>query len=99
MATLMKTDGTCETVTSKSGKKKFTLEEMQALIGPGMGNDPLGMVEFVPGRFEKGRRMIANEEGLLLQMPLNRAASLLASAAGYGNPIVGPVVLVEKGEF
>ena len=81
MATLYKVNGDTETVTPKKDLL-FSLEEMQAFVG--------GYIEMVaiPGdvKHASGGKgiLIVNEEGLMMGLPLNRQASILAH-----RPIVG----------
>lgn len=56
-----------------------TLEEAQAIVG--------GYVEMV--MLPEGDQMLVNEDGLMLKLPLNTVASMIA-----GRPIVGDVVVL-----
>lgn len=84
MATLLKSDGTRETIA-----EPLTLESMQRLVG--------GYIEFVTLSGSPGRReiLIVNEEGLLKDLPRNPAATQLYRntrvAIGSGD-IVGDVI-------
>jgi len=79
-ALLIRVDGsTCE-ITPK--RKKFKLEELQALVH--------GYIERV--RLADGSDMVVNEEGLLLDLPLNCYASSLARTV-----ICGDVVVLRRG--
>lgn len=40
--------------------------------------------------------MIVNEEGLLKDLPLNRAGSLLYGTQFHGSPIVGDIVIMAE---
>ena len=60
--------------------KEPTLAELQGLVG--------GLIEVV--YLEDGKQLIVNEEGVLLDLPLNQTASMLA-----GQPIVGNAVILE----
>lgn len=62
----------------------FTLREAQKMVG--------GYVEVVYLR--DGRILLADEEGLLKGLPLNRAASRMA-----GRPIVGPALVMPNDMF
>lgn len=77
----MKSNGSSIPVSPKKGKK-FTLEEIQKMVG--------GYVERLklPGRYV----MLINEEGLIFKLPLNREASEIAQ-----RPIVGDVVVLPSG--
>lgn len=92
MARLIRVDGT-ETIVTPKGKK-WTLEELQMLVG--------GYIEFVPSI--QPVRMLVDEEGLLKMKPLNAKATdivcqKLAGKQVFGNPvIVGDVLILDKGE-
>lgn len=78
---LIKADGTVTEIVPEKGKK-FTLQELQKLVG--------GYVERLqlPGRAV----MIANEEGYPMGLPHNAKASEIA-----GRDIVGDVVVLPRG--
>lgn len=59
------------------------LETLQRLVG--------GLIQ--PIYYKPGKVMWVNEEGLLLGLPLNMLASAIA-----GQPVVGPVVLMDDTE-
>ena len=61
----------------------LTFPEAQRLVG--------GMVE--PVRLPNGDTILVNEEGLLMGLPINTAASLLA-----GKTLVGPAIYLTKAE-
>lgn len=50
-----------------------------------------------PAGLERPYCMMANEEGLLLNLPLNRLASILYGALRHGQPIVGDVIFLKEG--
>ena len=86
MATLYKTNGAKIHVSPKN-KKKFTLRELQDLVG--------GFVaQFKAG---EGHVLVVNEDGRLLDLQYNRRASELASQFGYP-PIVGNAVYCKAEE-
>ncbi len=80
---LMPVQGSPKMVMPANGTD-FTLREAQKMIG--------GYVEVVYLR--DGRIMLADEEGLLKSLPLNRAASRMA-----GRPIVGPALVMPNDMF
>lgn len=41
--------------------------------------------------------MIVNDEGLLLELPLNRLGSILYETHKHGSPIVGNIVIMKEG--
>ena len=71
-----------------------TLKEAQAFVG--------GMVECIT--WPNGDLLIVNEEGKLMQLPLNPEATLLwrmtftkdKYAFGYDDFVVGPAILIKK---
>ena len=85
MATLIKLNGTKETVQPKNGNI-FSLEELQKYVG--------GYIEIVPinyGEYE-GKLLIVDEEGKIkIGAEINFAASKIANQA-----IVGTVILIDK---
>lgn len=86
MATLYKTTGEKVYIAPKN-KKKFTLRELQDLVG--------GFVaQFKAG---EGHVLVVNEDGRLLDLQHNRRASELAKQFGYV-PIVGDAVYCTEGE-
>ena len=91
MAQWIKADGTTETV--RAAGAKWSLEELQALVG--------GYIEKMPG---VPFTMLMNEEGLLRDLPVNGTATMLVRKALAGQTlrylptIVGDVVVLEKGD-
>ena len=85
MAELIKSNGEVTVVTPVNGKK-FTLEELQKLVG--------GYVAFTFTR--GGQRMAVNEDGVFMGLQLNKAA---AGMHFQGVPIVGDVVVGDKKEL
>jgi hypothetical protein len=63
--------------------EQYTLEELQAAVE--------GYIEVIPGLFSAGHIGLANEEGLLQDMPYNETASEL-----FDRPLVGPVLVIRK---
>jgi len=92
MARHIKADGT-ESIVAPKGAK-WTLEELQALVG--------GYIEFMPGKI--GFRMVMNEEGRIKQLPFNARATSIVLEALHGQPlryhpqIFGDVVLLDPKE-
>jgi hypothetical protein len=83
MAKLITEDGMTREVIPSNGES-FTLEEMQRFVG--------GLIE--PVYLDDERIILVNEEGLLLNMPVNMRASMLV-----GFPLAGPALLVSGKEF
>jgi uncharacterized protein DUF3846 len=78
MAKLIQPDGTTQHVSPTSGGK-FTLEELQGFVA--------GYIQIVPMVPRQTFDMLVNEEGLLLDLPLNAKASILAGQAIAGNAL------------
>lgn len=93
MATLIRPDGTKETVTPADGKH-FTLEEMQKLVE--------GYIQIiqVPVAAGKWADLVMNEEGKFEGLAYNKEATALGRIAGIADDdfIVGNAVLCEDGE-
>lgn len=85
MALIIKTDGTIEIRTLKG-----TLEELQGLVG--------GMIQIVPIRYKGYTSLMCNEEGLLIDLPLNVVATTAVGDQVFGNMLVGDIVLMKEGE-
>ena len=63
-------------------------------IGDAVG----GWIEIVhPMRLEQPYCMIVNEEGVLLNLPINTFGSFLYGMDYHGNPILGDIVLLKEG--
>lgn len=91
MATLIKIDGTRETIQPKNGKC-FELEELQNQVG--------GFIEHV-GLSEE-EIMVVNEEGKLMNLAVNENATDIAldnEAITFWDFIVGNVVICKKSEL
>ena len=57
-----------------------------------------GTIELVrPRGLARPFVMIVNDEGLLLDLPLNRLGSILYETHKHGSPIVGNVVIMKEG--
>jgi len=68
-----------EPTVTRISDKRPTLQEAQAIVG--------GLIEFA---FDNGSmQVIVNEEGLLMNMPINIEASHLV-----GHPVVGPALVL-----
>ena len=85
MARLYKVSGEIKEVSPKDGKE-FSLEELKAFVH--------GHIEAV--RVYSDVYMFVNEEGILLDLPLNKNASLylLRHKTGFTGFIVGDALLV-----
>lgn len=81
MGIWIKVDGTIVPIVPSKGQK-FTLKEVQDLVGGYVARFPL------PDR----NVMLVNEDGLPLRLPVNESASRIA-----GTDIVGDVVILPRG--
>ncbi len=86
-AYIMKADGEVGEIQPKD-KKKFTLDELQTLVG--------GLIEFTPQPI-KGEDMVllVNEEGLLKGLEVNMEASNIAGRLVVGDAVYCNQELVE----
>lgn len=79
---VVKADGTIKEYPPADGKQ-FTLKEMQKAVG--------GLIEVVPSWRGEDTLMFANEEGLIIGLPLNQLSVELT-----GSPLVGDLLVVPK---
>ena len=71
-------------------KDNSLLEALQGVVG--------GYIETVsPMRLSHGLLMIVNEEGVILDLPVNIIASILYGADLHGTFIYGDVAIVDRG--
>ena len=85
MAELLKASGTRHEIQPANGRA-FTLNELQKYVG--------GFIEIVSPAGCINDRLVVNEEGLMMDLAPNTAATCLA-----GVPIVGDAVpCIERGE-
>ena len=80
MTRIIKTNGN-EVITSPKNGSNFSLGEMQKIVG--------GWIEVVTLR--NGQLMVVNEEGKMIGLPYNQAASILC-----GQPVVGDVLVCDS---
>jgi hypothetical protein len=80
IAKLIKTDGTMVSIEPADGKA-FTLEELQKFVG--------GYIQIIRPPSRVGALLVVNEEGRLIGLPFNPAASLIYEK----DEIVGDAVL------
>ena len=89
MAVVIKTDGTKEGLQPKNNKV-FTLEELKSVVG--------GYIEIVP--LEEGYSMVINEEGKLLDLPINVIATrVYRTSRNADDFIVGNVLICSNKEI
>lgn len=80
-AILLKTNGTEVKVKPKG--RYFSLKELQGFVG--------GYIEI--HKLQDGREMILNEEGILLNLPINESATVLAYHLATSKGIRGDVLV------
>jgi len=84
MATIIKTNGTKQSVEPKDGKM-FSLKELQSVVG--------GYIELVP--LNDGKLMVVDEDGKMkANTQLNIEASRIAN-----QQIVGQVIIIDKDQI
>lgn len=57
------------------------------------------MENVYPRRLDSNLIMVVNEEGLLMDLPVNPVASYLYGMDIHGQPIVGNVIILKRGYF
>lgn len=88
---IIKSDGSQIEVSPKDGER-FTLEELQGHVG--------GYIEII--NLSADKALVINEEGKLLNLPLNQKATALAQFCGAIFPsdyIVGDAVVIQNKLF
>lgn len=81
-----------------STKDEVSVQEFAEPLYQSLNTAVGGYIEHVrPMRLQAPYRMIANEEGLLLGLPVNNVGSYLYGADRHGNAIVGNVVIMKDG--
>lgn len=89
MAIVIKTDGTKDALQPKNNKV-FTLEELKSVVG--------GYIEIVP--LTEDYLMVINEEGKLLDLPINVVATRVYRASRNTEDfIVGNVLICSNKEI
>jgi hypothetical protein len=89
MAIVIKTDGTKDALQPKNNKV-FTLEELKSVVG--------GYIEIVP--LTEDYLMVINEEGKLLNLPINVIATRVYRASRNTDDfIVGNVLICSNKEI
>ena len=74
------------------------IKDFAAPLYKTLGEAVGGTIEIVrPRGLARPYVMIVNDEGLLLDLPLNRLGSLLYRTFEHGSPIVGNVVIMKEG--
>lgn len=79
-------------------KNEMRVQEFSEPAHKSIGEAVGGWIEVVrPVRLKRPYCMIANEEGLLLNLPINSFGSFLYGMDYHGNPILGDIVLLKEG--
>lgn len=76
---------------------EVSVRDFAAPLNKSLGAVVGGYIELVhPLGLQPPYCMIVNEEGLLKDLPLNRAGSLLYGTQFHGSPIVGDIVIMAE---
>ena len=76
---------------------EVSVRDFAAPLNKSLGAVVGGYIELVhPQGLQPPYCMIVNEEGLLKDLPLNRAGSLLYGTQFHGSPIVGDIVIMAE---
>ena len=79
-------------------KDEMRVQEFSEPAHKSIGEAVGGWIEIVrPVHLEPPYCMIVNEEGALLNLPMNMFGSFLYGTSYHGNPILGDIVLLKEG--
>lgn len=79
-------------------KNEMRVQEFSNPAHKSIGEAVGGWIEVVhPVRLKRPYCMIVNEEGVLLNLPMNAFGSFLYGIDCYGSPILGDIVLLKEG--
>lgn len=79
-------------------EKTMRVQEFSEPTYKSIGDVVGGWIEVVrPVRLKRPYCMIANEEGVLLKLPMNIFGSFIYGTDYHGNPILGDIVLLKEG--
>ena len=79
-------------------KNEMRVQEFSEPVHRSIGDAVGGWIEIVrPVRLERPYCMIVNEEGVLLNLPMNMFGSFLYGTNYHGNQILGDIVLLKEG--
>lgn len=79
-------------------KNEMRVQEFSEPTYKSIGDVVGGRIEVVcPVRLKRPYCMIVNEEGVLLNLPINSFGSFLYGMDYHGNPILGDIVLLKEG--
>lgn len=81
-----------------STENQLTVRDFGAPLYKTIGEAVDGWIEIVrPGGLKSPYVMVVNEEGLIKELPINIAGSLLYGTPSHGSPIVGNIVIMKEG--
>lgn len=79
-------------------KNEMRVQEFSMPAHKSIGEAVGGWIEIVrPVRLKRPYCMIVNDEGVLLNLPINSFGSFLYGMDYHGNPILGDIVLLKEG--
>nr|DAF24293.1 MAG TPA: protein of unknown function (DUF3846) [Caudoviricetes sp.] len=79
-------------------KNEMRVQEFSEPVHKSIGDAVGGWIEIVrPVRLKRPYCMIVNEEGVLLNLPMNIFGSFIYGTDYHGNPILGDIVLLKEG--
>lgn len=97
MAKIYKTNGEVIEVSPKNGKT-FELEELQAIVEHKVDGVPYHYIEII--NLRDGRLMVVNEEGKLIDAPMNnKATDIFVQSFGAVDIVVGNVLVCNGNEI
>ena len=81
-----------------STENQLTVRDFSAPLYKTIGEAVDGWIEIVrPGGLKIPYVMVVNEEGLIKELPINIAGSILYGTPAHGSPIVGNIVIMKEG--
>ena len=81
-----------------STENQLTVRDFGAPLYKTIGEAVGGWIEIVrPGGLKSPYVMVVNEEGLIKELPINIAGSILYGTPAHGSPIVGNIVIMKEG--
>ena len=81
-----------------STENQLTVRDFGAPLYKTIGEAAGGWIEIVrPGGLKSPYVMVVNEEGLIKELPINIAGSILYGTPAHGSPIVGNIVIMKEG--
>lgn len=81
-----------------STENQLTVRDFGAPLYKTIGEAVDGWIEIVrPGGLKSPYVMVVNEEGLIKELPINIAGSILYGTPAHGSPIVGNIVIMKEG--